>query len=204
MITPHAERYAHLDGLRGLAAFDVVLSRAVVAFDFAVYTGAAQESHGTWEVGLSAWPLLLPVAGANFSVCVFFVLSGFVLAHAFFGSRLGMTALAVKRTLRLGLPVLVATLLSWAALAGGLMFNHAAAVLTRSSWLDAQMQQDANLRDALREGSYGSLIAPTPFATTYDSSLWTMSIEFAGSLLLIVPFGVSNNLEEPAMRGIGV
>lgn len=192
--TVKTERYAHLDGLRGLAAFNVLVHHAIVGFDFAAYTGASQESHFSWEVGLSAWPLLMPVAGANFSVCVFFVLSGFVLAHAFAGSPLGMPALATKRAIRLGAPILVATLLSWAALSGGLMFNHAAAPLTRSSWMAGQMQQTASLWDALREGSYASLIRVSRFATTYDSSLWTMSIEFAGSLVLIALFAILRRL----------
>jgi peptidoglycan/LPS O-acetylase OafA/YrhL len=186
------KRYDHLDGLRGLAALNVVLSHAIAACDFAVHTGAAEQSHGGWELALAPWPLL-PVAG-NFSVCVFFVLSGFVLAHAFSRPQLGMTALAVKRFVRLGLPILTAILFSWAVLACGLMFNHAAAPLTRSIWLNGQFQQHANFWAALREGSYGSLITVQPFDTTYNAALWTMPIEFAGSIFLIVLFGIFNRL----------
>lgn len=180
-----AGRFAALDGLRGLAALNVILNHAVVAFDFAIYTGQAEHAHGGWEAGLSAWPLLLPVAGANFSVCLFFVLSGFVLAHAFSATRLGIAALAVKRLLRLGLPILVVTLFAWALHAAGLIVNQVAAPLTRSPWLASQFRQEASLAGALAEGLYGSLVGPWDFATSYDSALWTMSIEFAGSLMLI-------------------
>lgn len=182
---PSNGRFTHLDGLRGLAALNVVLNHAVAAFDFAIYTGQAEHAHGGWEVGLSAWPLLLPVAGANFSVCLFFVLSGLVLAHAFTATRLGMAALAMKRLLRLGLPILAVTLFAWALHAAGLIVNQAAAPLTRSPWLASQFRQEASLAGALREGLYGALVGPWDFATSYDSSLWTMSVEFAGSLLLV-------------------
>ena len=182
---PISHRYEHLDGLRGLAALNVVVGHIVVASDFALYTGLAADSRSQWDVALSAWPLLLPVAGANFSVCVFLVLSGFVLAHAFHFGRLGALALAVKRALRLGVPILFATLFSWALLAAGLTYNRPVIALWRSHWLDEQLAHGAHLADALREGTYGSLIGPWSFTTSYDSALWTMPIEFTGSLLLI-------------------
>src|SRR5580698_99847 len=130
-----ADRYGHLDGLRGVAAVNVMLSHVVVACDFALYSGLPSDSHFSWDIAVSAWPLLLPVAGANFSVCVFLVLSGFVLAHAFSGGRLGAAALAVKRAVRLGLPILAATLFAWALLAAGLTFNHGAGLLWHGTWL---------------------------------------------------------------------
>ncbi|MEJ0045722.1 MAG: acyltransferase family protein [Rhodospirillales bacterium] len=184
------DRYRHLDGLRGIAALNVMLGHTVIACDFALYSGAPADSHAGWDIAVSAWPLLLPVAGTNFSVCAFLVLSGFVLAHAFSGARLGAAALAVKRAVRLGLPILVATLFSWALLAGGLTFNHEVASLWHGTWLDSQLAHGPRLLDALREGVYGSLIGPWSFATTYDSTLWTMQIEFAGSLALIGLFRV--------------
>jgi peptidoglycan/LPS O-acetylase OafA/YrhL len=169
-----------------LAALNVVLSHIVVASDMALYDGVARESHGGWNVAVSSWPLLLPVAGANYAVCVFLVLSGFVLAYAFGEGTLGMAALVVKRALRLGVPILAATLFAWALLAGGLDFNHAVSQIWHSGWLDEQWAHGANFTAALREGIYGSLVGPWSFSTTYDSALWTMQIEFAGSLVLIV------------------
>jgi peptidoglycan/LPS O-acetylase OafA/YrhL len=182
------DRYRHLDGLRGVAALNVMLSHVVVACDFALYSGLQVDSHARWDIAVSAWPLLLPVAGANFSVCVFLVLSGFVLAHAFSGGRLGAAALVAKRAVRLGLPILAATLFGWAVLAAGLTFNHEVARLWHGTWLDSQLAHGPRLLDALCEGLYGSLIGPWSFATTYDSALWTMQIEFAGSLALIALF----------------
>ena len=75
-------RYVHFDGLRGIAALNVALAHFLTAFDFAIYSGFPASSHWGWDLSLSAWPFVLPAAGADFSVCVFLVLSGFVLAHA--------------------------------------------------------------------------------------------------------------------------
>ena len=181
-------RFEHLDGLRGLAAVNVMLGHALLAFDFALYTGNPNESHASWDVALSAFPLLLPVPGQNFSVAIFLVMSGFVLAHAYGATALGAPALAAKRFTRLAIPILAATLFGWALLASGLVFSQDALPLTHSTWLAQQMAHAASLRRALYEGAVGALLGPWGYAGTYDSSLWTMSIEFAGSMLLIAAF----------------
>jgi peptidoglycan/LPS O-acetylase OafA/YrhL len=38
-------RYRDLDGLRGIAALNVMISHAIVAFDFALSTGGPAMSH---------------------------------------------------------------------------------------------------------------------------------------------------------------
>ena len=183
------ERYEHLDGLRGVAALNVMISHAFVAFDFALYTGSPAHSRGAWDLALSAWPLLLPVSGANFSVCVFLVLSGFVLAHVFSRTPMGIPALTVKRAFRLGIPILAVNICSWALLAAGFMSNQTVAGLTRSEWLTWQFPQAPVFMDALREGLYGGLTGAGGLGgVTYNSNLWTMPIEFAGSAMLIVLF----------------
>jgi len=199
--TPGTARYVHLDGLRGLASLNVMLSHAVVAFDFAVYTGLSDESHGQWEVALSGWPLLLPVAGANYAVCIFLVLSGFVLAHVYAGTRLLLPALAVKRWVRLALPILAAVLFSYGLAALGLGFSHAAALITKSRWLASQMMQTPAIGAALNEGVYVGLIGPADFSSSYNSALWTMPIEFAGSLLLMTLFMLARGLRP--LRAVG-
>ncbi len=158
-------RFEHLDGLRGLAATVVLVSHGVIALDFALFTGRVEHSHGAWDVGLSGAPFSIVSAG-DFAVCVFFVLSGFVLTHAFSRALLGSAALAAKRYIRLALPVLAACLLSYSLLAAGVMQNHAVATITHSSWLDAQMRQSPSLLDAVREGAFGAFFCGFRFDTT--------------------------------------
>lgn len=187
-------RYAHLDGLRGIAALIVVSLHGILAFDFGLYTGLPADSHGAWDIKISGLPFLLPLAG-DYAVCLFFALSGFVLAHSFSRTNLGASALIVKRYARLCLPILAACLFSWVLLASGLTFNHDAARVIGSTWLDSQMQQEPDLLTALRDGLYGSLLA-LPHATSYDRALWTMGIEFMGSLLMIMTFALLRPLRE--------
>ena len=180
-----SKRLAHLDGLRGLAALNVVIGHTMDAFDFTLYSGVASQAHGHWEVPLSGSLLLLPAAGQNFSVCIFLVLSGYVLAHVYRNDRLGVAGLAAKRFVRLGIPVLAATMLAWMLLATGLTFHHQAQAVTHSDWLGWQLNHGANVLVAAVEGLFGALIGPWTYPRSYNSSLWTMSVEFAGSLMLI-------------------
>jgi peptidoglycan/LPS O-acetylase OafA/YrhL len=179
-----AERVEYLDGLRGVAALLVVIHHAVLAFDFALYDGLAEHAHGTWETAVAGSPLCLLYAG-NFAVGIFFVLSGFVLFRAF-GRRPAGPGVYVWRYIRLTGPILAVCLFSWLLLAGGAYTNVAAAPITRSpDWLAQQMPPTANFFLALREGLYYALIH-VRIAGSYDSSLWTMKIEFLGSVLIFV------------------
>ena len=162
------------------------MHHAAIGYDFAFYNGVATPGRGAWEARLGGSPFMLPFAG-NYSVCVFFALSGYVLAASFRRSELGAVALTIKRALRLGIPILAVTLFAWALAASGLIFNFEAHAVTQSWWLGVQTHPAGGIATALRDGLYGALLG-LPSATAYDSSLWTMSIEFAGSLLLIAVF----------------
>jgi peptidoglycan/LPS O-acetylase OafA/YrhL len=181
-----AGRSTHLDGLRGVAAFVVVLQHVAIAYDFAFYNGAVKPGHAAWHAWLGGWPFMLIFAG-NYSVCVFFALSGYVLASSFNRTTLSAVALTAKRALRLGIPILAVTLFAWALAASGLIFNAEVQPITQSWWMGMQTPPAAGIATALRDGLYGALLG-LPDGTAYDSSLWTMSIEFAGSLLLIAVF----------------
>ena len=179
-----AGRHYHLDGLRGLAALVVVFHHFVLASDFALYTGRAEDSRGAWDLWLASLPLETGLPG-NLAVCLFFALSGYVLAGSFSRTSLGVTALIVRRYIRLGLPIFVVVMTAWALYATGAIQNQAVAPLTHSSWLSMNMPGQLTIWQALGDGVYGSLILGY---TSFDSSLWTMSIELVGSLLLIFIF----------------
>ena len=60
------------------------------------------------------------ILAGNYSVCVFFALSGYVLSSSFDRTTLGAVALTAKRALRLGIPILAVTLFAWVLVASGL------------------------------------------------------------------------------------
>jgi peptidoglycan/LPS O-acetylase OafA/YrhL len=168
----------------------VVIAHGIVAFDYALFSGQSSDSISSWDVFVSGAPLLVPLAG-NLAVCIFFALSGYVLSQSFATTGLGIVALVLKRYTRLSIPILTACLVSYSLLAGNLMANVQLASITRSSWLARQMQQAPSITEAVREGLYSSLIHLKPVPTPYDSVLWTMCIEFWGSIVLILVFGLT-------------
>jgi peptidoglycan/LPS O-acetylase OafA/YrhL len=175
-------KFRNLDGVRGLAALVVVFGHFANAF-FPMITGASPSPHSHYDTWFAGTPLFLPFA-ANFSVCIFFVLSGFVLSAGFFRNKSidRLTSSAVRRYFRLMFPALASVLFAFAILAVGGFKNEAAVNFTGShAWLASLWNFPANFGDALYQGTYGAFFTGE---TTYNSSLWTMSIELFGSLFV--------------------
>ena len=186
--TQEKDRFVYLDAMRGWAALLVVFVHGIGALDFAINTGRPIDSRGSWDIWISGTPFSLS-SGGSLAVCTFFALSGFVLAHAYSRSRQSLLALASRRYVRLGLPMLVGCLLSWLLLVSGLMGSRqAAALITHSSWLHGQFQQSPDFSAALIEPVRLLFGFSVPFADSFDTSLWTMPIEAVGSLGLMTIF----------------
>jgi peptidoglycan/LPS O-acetylase OafA/YrhL len=103
-----AARFTVVDGLRGIAAFSVVLFHAV---------GAGQVD--LFFASLPSWTRQVLLLGQN-GVAIFFALSGFVIAHSLFdremtGSELGR--FTVRRSLRLDPPY-------WASIIVAILFAY--------------------------------------------------------------------------------
>lgn len=194
-----ARRLHHLDGLRGTAAVLVVIHHSVILFDYAFYSGLPQHSRFPGDVTLSGLPFT-PGAMGDLAVCVFFVLSGYVLARSYARSQLGLSALLAKRYLRLNLPIFAVVIFAAALLALGAMQNEPVSQFTRSTWLARQSLQPVSLGSVLRDGVYGALLLGH---AGYDASLWTMPIEFQGSVILIFTFVACRYLFRDAMRREG-
>jgi len=192
--SPGRERFAYFDGLRGWAALLVVFHHGMIALDFALYTGTAADSRWSWDRQVSGTPFVLLATAGNLAVCVFFALSGFVLAHAYSRSQQTWMGLAVRRYVRLAIPMLAACLLSWALLSLRLMHPHEAARITRSSWLASQFHQSPDLIAAVLEPARRLMGLPVGIDQTYDLSLWTMPIEAQASLALITMFVLFRHL----------
>ncbi|RZS89731.1 peptidoglycan/LPS O-acetylase OafA/YrhL [Motilibacter rhizosphaerae] len=174
--------YANLDGLRGFAALVVVMTHSINTFLPAV-SGVGVVQHEWFEPALRQPPLTLLWNG-EIAVAVFFVLSGFVLSAKFFqtGSRDAVVSSALRRYVRLVVPVLSAVLVAAALMRAGLMHNQEGARVSGSTgWLAVQWTVQAHLRPALDEGLVGAF---THAAPQFDSSLWTMGYELTGSFIV--------------------
>ena len=190
-------KLAHLDGLRGLAAVVVVFHHFACAFLPAAVFGGAVAAHFSLERTIYNTPLQLMVAG-NFAVCIFFVLSGYVLSHKFFITKDSAHARsgAAKRYFRLMPPILASILISYAIFRLGAPHHLQAAAISGSSlWLAHLWPQAVGLKEALLQGTYSILVGRAD-TTIFNNVLWTMKIEFFGSFLVfgfLALFGTARN-----------
>lgn len=160
MQSSEADRKGHLDGLRGVAACVVFFGHLSIAL-----TG------GTW------------IFKGNAAVCIFFVLSGYVLSELAQHSPLSFPAQAVRRYLRLIGPMLMTSTFAWALLALGAYRNQQAAELIHNVWLGSWYKFEPSFSGMLSETVYGVFVSGQ---SDYNCNLWTMRPELIGSLYLLL------------------
>lgn len=192
-------RIAYVDTLRGVASVQVLLSHAMLAFFFG--TALASPLSGTLVGYLAASPLFFLIDGAS-AVCIFFLLSGYVLTPAFTHSRATSGAIICSRFLRLGVPAIAGCGFSAILFQIFSGYNETASAISKSQWLAEGWRPSADLwfiRDALVNGVilgyrgsslaewFGFPSASLPsMSNSYVTPLWTLSIEFYGSILVLL------------------
>jgi peptidoglycan/LPS O-acetylase OafA/YrhL len=166
------DRLVFLDGLRGWAALMVVLSHLVVFF-----VGGTTQAYKGWY-----WAF--PTDG-NLAVFIFFVLSGFALSIGYIQTgRLSIiTALCVRRYLRLAIPILCASLFAYALHAASLLHNVEASKVYDNRWLANFYTFAPSLYDSIKFGLYDVFIH-IDAARSYNPILWTMPVELFGSFIV--------------------
>lgn len=160
-----------LEGLRGLAAFSVVLFHFFTRFYPTLVNGTPDQIQTSYniELFLATTPLNVFYNG-NFAVCIFFTLSGFVLSYKFFQTKdpKVIQSSAIRRYFRLMIPVLLSVMCFYVAY----QFKNPYAPNTI---------QHFSLINALKEGLYGAFFS---ISNQYNPVLWTMHFEFFGSFLV--------------------
>jgi peptidoglycan/LPS O-acetylase OafA/YrhL len=192
-------RLDYIDTLRGLASIQVLLSHVMLAF----FTGTAMASPASRTlIGyLAASPVFFVIDGAS-AVCIFFVLSGYVLTPLFTHSKATNSAIVGSRFLRLGIPALAAcgfSVILFQVFGG---YSQTAGALAGLQWLSENWRPSADLwfvKDALVNGVilgfqnssvvqwFGLSAASLPaMGDSYVTPLWTLSVEFYGSILVLL------------------
>lgn len=196
------ERFAFVEGMRGVAAMQVVILHYCAAF-LPVLARNGTYEHFTWETALSRSPIYLLMDGAS-GVYLFFVMSGFVLAPSFGRANTSGLSLAAKRAARLFLPVLAG---GCVAVALYFLFPNAlpdAVAQSRSDWLAMfgsksltaySIAKDMFLNSMLTGYTSSSIftgsailpdiLQPPAIGYSLNPPTWTLHVEFWGSLLLI-------------------
>jgi peptidoglycan/LPS O-acetylase OafA/YrhL len=178
------EKVHHLEGLRGIAAMQVVLLHFITGF--------------MPDTAEHAWPPLRVLFDGHSAVYVFFLISGAVLTPSFAhrGSFAGKLA---KRVVRLGIPVVAAAVISTILLALLPDAHRQAAALTKSAWLAIDSSGAPTLMHLLREISLDSLLLGYREATLFaplaehlptmerslDAPFWSLHLELYGSVLVL-------------------
>ncbi|WP_440947323.1 acyltransferase family protein [Methanosarcina sp. T3] len=178
-------KITYLDGLRGIAAVNVMIMHFFVILAPAMVYGSELPSHfGSFDLLFSSTPLGLIGAG-NFSVCIFFVLSGYVLTQKYFKTKDNgvIISSAVRRYLRLFVPVFAAVILSYLLASAGLYryFFETMEVSAGSNYRN-YWAFTPDILDAVKQAGWNSFFLGGDIY--YNPVLWTMTIEFYGSMLV--------------------
>jgi peptidoglycan/LPS O-acetylase OafA/YrhL len=179
-------KITYLDGLRGIAAVNVMIMHFFVALAPAMVYGSELPSHlgGNLEQLFSTTPLGLIGAG-NFSVCIFFVLSGYVLTQKYFKIRDDSIIIsgALRRYIRLFIPVFAAVMLSFLLASAGLYCYYIETMMVSAgSNYRGYWTFTPDIFDAIKQAGWNSFFLGGNIY--YNPVLWTMTIEFYGSMLV--------------------
>lgn len=169
MVPPLPDKIHSLDGMRGWAALFVVF--------YHVFCDGMPASPFAREMLRK----FLPFNGMT-AVCLFFVLSGFVLSLSFVktGERVQLIKTASGRYFRLAIPIASVCALVFLALKTGLILP----VEARPAPFDQLLTFDPDPIDLLRFSLF-DVFFDYQFAETFAAPLWTMGIELMGSFVVL-------------------
>jgi peptidoglycan/LPS O-acetylase OafA/YrhL len=168
------ERLHALDGLRGVAAFIVVLHHLLLIAQPVSQPSGEPELWSTWW-WLERTPLKLVTAGHE-AVVVFFVLSGLVVVlPALKRVDFSWPGLVASRVVRLLLPAWAAIVFATILL---LIVPRVPQQVTGDTWLSDQVQSDWHWSRLV--GEFSLMIGSVP----YNNVLWTLRWELLFSLVL--------------------
>jgi len=181
------QRLHHLDSLRGIAALIVVMAHYFAAFYPYTIFGLQGNYHqkSIWEDIVFCPPFGFFVAG-HLAVCLFFILSGYVLSYGFLGEirRIDKIVSAViKRPIRLGGLVLFTIIAGYGLWVNKAFYNTAVADLSGSRpWFSDYWNGELDILRLIID------IVTSLFSRgfIYNPPLWTIKIELYGSFLVFL------------------
>jgi peptidoglycan/LPS O-acetylase OafA/YrhL len=106
--------------------------------------------------------------------------------------RESLSSSATRRYIRLAIPILFTSLIVLVLMSQNIYFNVPASTVTQSGWLKNQTQFTPGLTDVIEQSLWGSL---TLGQGSYNTVLWTMTIEFLGSFLVLSFAALFGNLK---------
>ncbi len=187
------DKIVYLDGIRGGASLLVFFQHFLLSFYSAYYTFHAGSSHLNGleiQFGKSVFSVF---ASGRFAVSVFFVLSGYVLSRKYFRTNDFniLISSAHRRFVRLYVPVAFTLILAYVLMKSHFFYNFPVGRISHSDWwlgvFWSFSDPFAKLWHCL---AYGTMFMGD---ATFDTSMWTMSVELYGSLLVFALMAVTHN-----------
>ena len=177
-----SNRYGSMDGLRGIAALNVVIFHFVDTYFPCL---VPKEVSGTLWI---AYTPLAVLYNGRFSVWVFFVLSGFVVSNSAAKRKLPLPVNLVSRYARLAIPVLAATVFAWSLYRVFPDTVHQLTVAIPHEFLYLIYNHDTpSFLSAVWHALYGVFVSGV---SKFNLALWTMKIELIGSFGIYAVYGI--------------
>lgn len=178
-------KLAYLDSLRGIASLIVVISHlSLIYFPFLHNFDSTPISD---EFATQRWihnsPFGFFYSGTS-AVFVFFVMSGIVLSLSASSKNIPLYKNIAARYIRLGIPAAMSCLVAYFAY---VLVNHYHLVQSDNYINDAFEIKNAGFLNALYYGLVRSIFYLRG-SMEYNPVLWTMAIEFYGSLALFIAY----------------
>ncbi|MCP1355479.1 acyltransferase family protein [Aneurinibacillus migulanus] len=175
-------KYRYLDGVRGLAALIVVFNHFAGLFFPGATGGEVEFSHSSTELLFNKTPLFV-IFNGHFPVCLFFVLSGYVLSLKYFEYKDNAVLVTgiLKRYFRLLPPIFFSIFVGYFLMKLSLLYNDSASKISLSPSWNELWSIEPNFFSALKEAMFGVFFQGT---NNYNLALWTIRYEFYGSLLI--------------------
>jgi peptidoglycan/LPS O-acetylase OafA/YrhL len=192
------EQFEFINGTRGLAALQVVLLHFCAIF-YPAFARISQEGNYPLEAVLSHTPLFFLIDGYT-AVFVFFLMSGFVLAGAFDNKAQQIPSQIAKRFIRLFVPVAVAAVVALALFLGFPEAKEHTAAISGSAWAQWLYHVDTSAASLVREVLLNSMLVGydgtsvfsgwsglglPSISSSSNAPLWTLHVEFWGSMLVL-------------------
>lgn len=181
------------DGLRGIAALNVVVCHFVSAFLPSMLHNSYptlfnKNEAPTLVFDIFTSPIFSIIYNGHFSVLIFFILSGYVLTIPYFSyaenKEKKLEQRLCGRYLRLNIPIIAAILISFLVYKIGFYTNIEASDISGSTiWLKQFYPSGLSFADASKEAFYEAIALGK---SKFIPPLWTLKVEFIGSLYVLL------------------
>lgn len=191
-----------ISGIKGICAIIVLLRHFANAFLPALHTGNIADTKFFWrgfsiENIVNNSPLYLLING-GYVVYIFWLISAFLLSFYYFSyenDNLQMAKKAIKRYVGLLFIILVTYLMAYFLMKGNFFYNIYAGKVSNSEWFCGFYNWNPSFLQVLQSLFLDTfLTANVPF----NPVLWTLKVEFLGTLLeifLLIMFSKLKNMK---------